>query len=246
MEIFIGVSQIFFSALIVGFSGAIVPGPMFTTVITNVAKNGFKDSILIVIGHALTELIILILFLAGILKYLNNDIVIKIIGITGGLVLLFLSINLIYSIIRNKIKLNLNNNKINKINIINNNKNIDNNLNNVNHNKAINKNNIYKKNINLSFFQGMLVSIINPYWYLWWVTIGAAFLVKSLSFKYAGVGFFYFGHISSDFIWYMIVGLIVSKGKKFLNEKIYKIIIILCAVFLFYLGIKFIIDFIKR
>ncbi|MCL5772085.1 MAG: LysE family translocator [Actinobacteria bacterium] len=214
------ISQIFLSSLIVGFSGAIVPGPMFTMVVTNVAKNGFNASVFIVIGHALTELIILILFLAGILKYLNNEIVIKVIGITGGVALLYLSFDLIYSVLKNKIKISFKKENPDKKE--------------------------YNKNTGFSFLQGMFVSVINPYWYIWWVTVGAAFLLKSIKYKIFGVSFFYIGHISSDFIWYLIIGFLVSKGRKFLNEKVYKTIIILCGIFLLYSGIKFIIDFIKR
>jgi threonine/homoserine/homoserine lactone efflux protein len=214
------ISQIFLGALIVGFSGAVVPGPMFTMVVTSVAKNGFKASVFIVIGHALTELIILILFLAGILKYLNNEIVIKVIGITGGAALLYLSFDLIYSVLKNKIKISFKKENSNKKE--------------------------YNKNSGFSFFQGMFVSVINPYWYIWWVTVGAAFLLKSIRLGISGVSFFYIGHISSDFIWYLIIGFLVSKGRKFLNEKVYKTIIILCGIFLLYSGIKFIIDFIKR
>ncbi|MCE5329951.1 LysE family translocator [bacterium] len=220
MDMFLNIFQIFISALVVGFSGAVVPGPMFTLVVSRTAQKGFWASFFIVIGHAIVELIILLLFLAGILKYLNNSIIIKVIGITGGIALLYLAFDLIYPALKNKIKINLNKEN------------------------ADNKNN--KKNKSFSVLQGMFVSIINPYWYVWWVTIGAAFLLKSIKYGITAISFFYIGHISSDFIWYLFIGFLISKGRKFISQKIYKIIIISCGVFLIYLGIKFIIDFIKR
>ncbi|MHB1253119.1 MAG: LysE family transporter [Candidatus Humimicrobiaceae bacterium] len=214
------ISLIFLSALMVGFSGAIVPGPMFTMIITNSASKGFRSAVFTILGHAFIELIILILFLAGLLKYLNNVIVIKIIGIAGGAALLYLAYDLINSSLRNKLK--------------------------IDYNKDDKGKNKSKINVNSPFFQGMFVSAINPYWYVWWVTVGAAFLINSIKYGTLGISLFYIGHISSDFIWYLIIGFLVSKGRKYFNGKVYKIIFILCGLFLIYLGIKFIIDFIKR
>jgi threonine/homoserine/homoserine lactone efflux protein len=204
----------------VGFSGAVVPGPMFTVIITNATSKGFRSVVFTIMGHAFIELIILILFLAGLLHYLNNAIVIKIIGIAGGAALLYLAYDLINSSLRNKLK--------------------------IGQNKEDSVKNKSKININSPFLQGMFVSAINPYWYVWWVTVGAAFLINSIKYGTLGVCLFYIGHISSDFIWYLIIGFLISKGRKYFNSKVYKIIFILCGVFLIYLGIKFIIDFIKK
>ena len=217
---FAEISLIFISALMVGFSGAIVPGPMFTVVITNSTTKGFRSVVYTVLGHAFIELIILILFLAGLLQYLNNPIVIKIIGIAGGAALLYLAYDLINSSLRNKLKIDCSQ-----------------------EDKERNKSKI---NMSSPFFQGILVSAVNPYWYVWWVTIGAAFLINSIKYGPLGVCFFYIGHISSDFIWYLVIGFLISKGRKYFNRKVYKIIFILCGLFLIYLGVKFIIDFIIR
>ena len=214
------ISFIFLSALLVGFSGAIVPGPMFTMIITNSASKGFRSAVFTIIGHAFIELMILLLFLGGLLKYLNNIVVIKIIGISGGAALLYLAYDLINSSLRNKLKFEYNKEDLSK-------------------NKPA-------KNINISFLQGIFVSVINTYWYVWWVTVGAAFLINSIKYGILGISLFYIGHISSDFIWYMIIGILVSKGRKYFNRKVYKTIFILCGVFLICLGIKFIIDFIKK
>ncbi len=60
------VYQIFIGAMLVGFSGALVPGPMLTLTISSVAEKGFWTSVFIVIGHSILELMIVIAFLLGI------------------------------------------------------------------------------------------------------------------------------------------------------------------------------------
>lgn len=208
--------QIFFGAMIVAFSGALVPGPMLTLVISSVARKGFWTSFFIVLGHSLLELIVVICFIFGILKFLDNPLAAKIIGILGGIFLLYLGIDIIISIFKNKFTIDFK--------------------------SVIKEKTITGKSTITLVFRGILISLINPYWFIWWMSIGAAFLLKSVEFNFTGVTSFYLGHISADFIWYLFIGFLVSSGRKYFNQKIYNSILIACSIFLFYLGIKFIID----
>jgi threonine/homoserine/homoserine lactone efflux protein len=211
------ITEIFFGSLIVAFSGALVPGPMFTLVIKSVAEKGFWSSFFIVVGHSILELLIVISFYLGILKYLDNPLIVKIISITGGFFLLYMAINIIVSVLRKKVKLELGTKSL--------------------------KNDLGTKNIFIIVGKGILISLANPYWYIWWLTVGAAFMVKSVTYGIGGVSLFYTGHILADFIWYLFIGFIISTGRKFFNQKIYIAILLACSAFLIYLGVRFIIDF---
>jgi len=212
------VIQIFFGSLIVAFTGALMPGPMLTLVIASVAQKGFWTSVFIVIGHSILELLIVISFYLGVLKYLDNPLVIKIISIVGGAFLIYMAVSIIVSIARKKIKLDLDDKRIAK--------------------------NLGTKNTFIITGKGILISLANPYWYVWWLTIGATFMIKSVQHSFGGVAFFYTGHILADFIWYLFVGFLVSTGRRFFTQKIYFGILIVCSLFLLYLGVRFIVDFI--
>jgi threonine/homoserine/homoserine lactone efflux protein len=212
------IAQIFFGSLMVAFTGALMPGPMLTLVISSVAQKGFWTSVFIVLGHSVLELLIVISFYLGILKYLDNPIAIKIISIAGGIFLIYMAINIIVSVARKKIKLELDSRKIAQ--------------------------NLGTKNSFIIAGKGVLISLANPYWYVWWLTIGASFMIKSVQHSFGGVASFYTGHILADFIWYLFVGFLISTGRRFFNQKIYNVILIACSIFLLYLGIKFIADFI--
>jgi len=86
---------------------------------------------------------------------------------------------------------------------------------------------------------GITVSISNPYWTIWWITVGAGFVMKSLKYKFLGLSVFYGAHIMSDLIWYSLVSLAVVTGKKFLNNQIYRGILTGCGIFLIGLAIFF-------
>jgi len=89
---------------------------------------------------------------------------------------------------------------------------------------------------------GILTSLSNPYWYLWWATIGAALLIESLKNGAVGPPVFYVGHILSDLVWYTIVSVILWKGRKLIVGTGYKVLIMVCALFLLYLGGQFVYD----
>ncbi|MDY7031860.1 MAG: LysE family transporter [Thermodesulfobacteriota bacterium] len=89
----------------------------------------------------------------------------------------------------------------------------------------------YKKSSN-PVLAGILVSLSNPYWTLWWATIGLGYLVAAIRLGIMGVGVFFVGHIAADLLWYCIVSFGISRGKKILRETIYQNIIRFCGIVL--------------
>jgi threonine/homoserine/homoserine lactone efflux protein len=87
--------------------------------------------------------------------------------------------------------------------------------------------------------RGALVSLANPYWILWWTTIGLKLASDSLAIGPAGVGAFFLGHEAADFGWYFAIAIAVASGRRFLSDRTYRIVIGACAVFLLYLGVAF-------
>ena len=86
---------------------------------------------------------------------------------------------------------------------------------------------------------GIVLSATNPYFFMWWATVGLSFIEESRKAGTAGTAAFYTGHISSDIIWYAMIALAVSSGKKFISDRTYKIIVRLCGIFLIWLGLYF-------
>jgi threonine/homoserine/homoserine lactone efflux protein len=86
---------------------------------------------------------------------------------------------------------------------------------------------------------GVIASISNPYWILWWATIGLGYLVAAMKLGVGGVIIFFLGHITADFAWYSIVSLGVSRGKALIKDKPYQMIIRLCGLLLLGFGIWF-------
>lgn len=79
---------------------------------------------------------------------------------------------------------------------------------------------------------GVLLSIANPYWSIWWVTIGLGYITYSLGQGAWGLLFFFSGHILADLAWYSVVSTAVWKGGRFISDRAYRWIIGACAAFL--------------
>lgn len=86
------------------------------------------------------------------------------------------------------------------------------------------------------FLMGLLASISNPYWTLWWATIGLGYLVAAMKFGFTGVLVFFVGHISADFAWYSVVSFGISHGKTLLKDTKYQMLIRICGLFLLCFG----------
>ena len=87
------------------------------------------------------------------------------------------------------------------------------------------------KTINL-YMAGILMSLANPYWIIWWATIGLGYVLVSKELGFAGIAFFFVGHILGDLVWYSAISIAVGKGRKFFSNKVYRILVGTCAAFL--------------
>lgn len=79
---------------------------------------------------------------------------------------------------------------------------------------------------------GIVLSAINPYWLIWWASIGLGYILHSLKFGIIGVAAFFFGHILADLAWYALISFGIAKGQHLFSDKMYRRLIGGCAVFL--------------
>lgn len=87
---------------------------------------------------------------------------------------------------------------------------------------------------------GALVSLANPYWFLWWATVGSQYILWSLALGTLGLVAFYSGHILSDLAWYSLVAVAVASGRRLIGERFYRGLTLGCGAFLLLLGGYFI------
>lgn len=92
-------------------------------------------------------------------------------------------------------------------------------------------------------FAGLVVSVTNPYWILWWATVGTTYVALSFQSKgTAGISVFYAGHELSDVAWYTVVSLAIATGSRFMKPAIYQGLLLVCGIALLGLAVYFVIS----
>ena len=87
---------------------------------------------------------------------------------------------------------------------------------------------------------GIIISLSNPYWFIWWLTIGMGYVMFAKGLGLLGVMAFFIGHISSDLAWYSFVSYGIHMGGKFVSTPIIKGVLFICSLFLILFALFFI------
>ena len=92
------------------------------------------------------------------------------------------------------------------------------------------------------FLIGLVFTGLNPYFILWWLTVGAQLIIIALEFAaLAGVVFMYICHVWMDYAWLTGVAYFAKKGTNIMGLKWYKPLMVIFGAILIYFGITFLI-----
>lgn len=107
---------------------------------------------------------------------------------------------------------------------------------------VIKKNSVHMESSSESspFIAGVLTSAANPYFWIWWLTVGAGFLLGGIEGGILFAAVFLLGHWLADVGWFTFVSAGVSRGRKVMPQKVYSAIIASCGAFLIVFGIWYI------
>jgi len=87
---------------------------------------------------------------------------------------------------------------------------------------------------------GIILSALNPFFIIWWLTIGLVLISESIqNFGITGIIILFLFHIWMDYVWLFTIASFSSKAKNYLSKKNFKIIIIGLSLVLIYFGIEF-------
>ena len=214
--------SMFLTAFIVGFSGAITPGPLLLVTISQTLKIGLIAAIMIVAGHSLLELFTVVGLTFGLKEVMDKPFIFKMIGMTGGVVMLWMAVWMIKDAFRHT---------------------------GASIGSLLEKIQLSERKEEGRFLKpfglGVVVSLSNPFWTIWWLTVGASFVSRAIKGGFILLPSFYIGHISSDLAWYGVVGISLTLGGRFINDRVYRIFLLLCSMFLFLFGAYFIYTAVK-
>jgi len=216
MNLFLFLLQVF----VISLSGVLAPGPVMAATIAAGAKSRHAG-IFISIGHSAIELPLIAAIILGLGFVFEHPAVKFIIGLAGGAFLLWMGLGMFNSCLAPTPVVGVQSRDSNGAVI-----------------DRILRNNFNSKN---AIMTGVLLSASNPYFLLWWATIGLNLAKDAAGFGYIAVILFALVHSLCDMGWLEILSFTSYKGTKFLNEKNQKIVLAACAAAIMFFGIVFII-----
>ena len=90
---------------------------------------------------------------------------------------------------------------------------------------------------------GILLSALNPFFIIWWLTIGFKLISDAiLIWAFTGIIIVFGLHIWMDFAWLGAVSFLASKSSKILSNRNYKFLMVGLSLMLVYFGITFLAD----
>jgi threonine/homoserine/homoserine lactone efflux protein len=94
-----------------------------------------------------------------------------------------------------------------------------------------------------SLVLGLALTGLNPYFILWWLTIGSVLIVQALAFAaLAGVLIMYVSHVWMDYAYLTTIAHLGKRGRKIIGSRYYKLVLIAFGLILIYYGATFIVN----
>jgi len=194
-------------------SGALAPGPLFFTNITQGTKSGAKGGLAFSVGHTIFELglvIFLALTLQTVLNETNKPIIDFVVGVAGGIALLVFGFLQIRGALRES------------------------------KSQTVGKEESKTRN---PLLLGTVFTGLNPYFIIWWVFIGTPLILEALSLaSFAGVFIMYVSHVWMDYAWLIGTAYIAKKGTTLIGSRGYRIMMVVFGIVLVLFGFYFLLS----
>lgn len=201
--------RLFISAFVTGLSGALAPGPLTIAVIDHAARTGALAGPLATGGHAVLELLMSVLLGLGLARLLKRRTVAGTIALSGGLMLLWMSWGMLVSSRTSTLA------------------------------PIAGMPTLSGSGLGAALLAGIITTLGNPYWFLWWVTVGASQLSWAGQAARGGTLVFWFGHVSSDLLWLTLLSIAVATGRQFLTDSMYRGLLYILGAVIGLLGLYF-------
>jgi threonine/homoserine/homoserine lactone efflux protein len=93
------------------------------------------------------------------------------------------------------------------------------------------------------FVGGVILTALNPFFLIWWFTIGLKLILDSAAFGLmTGLAILFVFHIWMDYAWLGSTAYLASRGSRLLKSKYYPLLIAALSAVLVYYGISFVIQ----
>jgi threonine/homoserine/homoserine lactone efflux protein len=190
-------------AILISLSGVMAPGPL-TVVVVGKGAQSPRAGAMIAVGHGLVEFPLMALIVIGLAPVLRHVTVSAVIGLAGGVVLLWMGYGLLRSLRGSQDR--------------------------------------PKERAASPLMAGVLMSAGNPYFIVWWATVGATLVFRAWEFGIWQLVVFAVIHWSLDLIWYFALSVASFRGTRLLGTRFLQGVSFAAGLVLLFFGVRFVAD----
>lgn len=92
------------------------------------------------------------------------------------------------------------------------------------------------------FWTGVVLSAANPYFLIWWMTVGLALATEAVELGIMAFVLFAVIHWLCDLVWLETLSFASHKGTEIFGDRIQQIVLVVCGTLLVFFGGKFLYD----
>jgi threonine/homoserine/homoserine lactone efflux protein len=92
---------------------------------------------------------------------------------------------------------------------------------------------------------GILLSLGNPYFLVWWATVGATLILRAVGYGTVGFVAFALLHWSCDFLWSYLLSILSFRGSRFFGKAFQRVAFAASGILLALFGGMYIVDALK-
>jgi threonine/homoserine/homoserine lactone efflux protein len=194
-------------AILISLSGVMAPGPLTVVVVGKGARSP-RAGALIAVGHGAVEFPLMAVIAIGLAPVLRHPTVSALVGLAGGIVLLWMGYGLLRSMRT--------------------------------------KSTVVRERQASPFLSGILMTAGNPYFLVWWATVGATLVFRAWEFGLWQLVLFAVVHWSLDLIWYFFLSSASFHGVRLLGARFLQSVSLVAGALLLFFGVRFVVDAAQR
>lgn len=90
---------------------------------------------------------------------------------------------------------------------------------------------------------GLITSVSNPYFWIWWLTAGSALVLRAYELGAIVSIAYILGHWTADLGWFTVISGSFSRGKTLFSQQTHRYILYACGTFLIFFGLYFMFNY---
>lgn len=204
-----------FTVILVSSSGVLSPGPLFFANMIHARSYGYKGALSISTGHAIVEMILVLLIASSLI---NIEAIISLgwaISILGGSALLAFASIQISSVMRRS-KDHVNTVRVSGVSGV--------------------------SGLYMLIIIGITFSVFNPFFIAWWFTVGMKLIYNAMEYDGYGLVVMFLAHIWMDYAWLTVTALLAGRGIRMIDHRYYRFLILVISAILMYIAVQFLLE----